>query len=321
MNNYLAQLVFEYSVNKKFADYDFINKVLDKLLVDELNIIEPIIQEDSPERLRKFATKYYYSKEMYVYINNMKDILSKEILYCNQIIYSSNSNLDDEYIKNLLIFQYNLSVIRVILFQLEHVKRYFKYNTSDKLEDILFDLGSKIDVRYAYIQNKICSKKCIINDNMFEKDFINDYEKNYTKYKLVKNDYRQLIKLYGLNGAEPSNRIANINSVKGIDLIINKLNVDNDMKNNLILFNNYYKMYFMVANYYSSEKLLLDPLKRYTNLLTIMREYSTEKYSSEELDKIINSYSNLPIEKKIYYGLGLTSDEYSSICRGKVKII
>ena len=43
MNNYLAQLVFEYSVNKKFADYDFINKVLDKLLVDELNIIEPNI--------------------------------------------------------------------------------------------------------------------------------------------------------------------------------------------------------------------------------------------------------------------------------------
>lgn len=322
MNNYLAQLVFEYSVSKKFADNEFIKKVLDKLLIDDLNIIDPIILDESPINLKKYATKYYYSKEMYIYLNNMKDMLSKETIYCNQILYSSNiNNISEEEIKTILLFQYNLSVIRVLLFQIEHIKKYINYNSSNKLDDILFDLGSKIKVRYAYMKNKICSKDCIIDEKVFADDYFNKSDNDYTRYKLVNNEYRQLMRLQGLNGVEPSNRFANIESVKGIDLIINKLNVEDNIKSILILLNNYYKMYFMFTNYYSNERLLLDPLKRYINLLMLMGEYYTERYSKEELDKIIDSNKSLPVDKKIYYGLGLSDEEYNSICRGKVKII
>jgi len=325
MNRFLTQQVFDYSVNKKRADETFIRKALDVLLVDELSIIKPVVSDKfiSDGILKtKYATKYFYSDEVYVYLNNIEDVLSSEEVLWKQIINSLDNLNVKKYDKDIILyFQYNLSVIRMLSFQLEHIKKYLNYGKSENIEDVLFELGSKMTVRYAYLKNNFIGKKCIINEKLFSNSFINNIDREYERYKLITSEYKLLSKIQCLSGKNPSNRIANIKSVNYINEILNNLNIEDDIKQILITINEYYKLYFMFTNYYSSERLLLNPLRRFTYSLDLFGEYYIENKSRDELESIIESNNNLPINERVFYGLALTSDEYNKIKEGKIKII
>lgn len=322
MDKTLAQQVFDYSVDKKYADETFIRNVLDVLLADELSIIKPIISDKAFSNgiiKNKYATKYFYSDEIYVYLNNIEEILFDESHFWKQIANSLDLKRNDKEI--ILYFQYNLSVIRMLVFQIEHIKKYLNYGKSENIEDILFELGSKMNVRYAYLKNKFSGKKCIINEKLFSSDFINNIDKEYSRYKLIIEEHKQLSKIQCLSGKNPSNRIAHIKSVNFVNDILDEMNVEEDIKQILIYINEYYRLHFTFTNYYSSEKILLNPLKRFTYSLDLFGEYYIENKTRDELENIIESNNNLPISERIYYGLELTRDEYSKICKGKIKII
>ena len=325
MNRTLTQLVYDYSVNKQYADETFIRNVLDVLLVDELNFIKPVVSDKFISNgivKTKYATKYFYSDEVYVYLNNIGNILSEESILWEQIINSCDVLTLTKYDReSILYFQYNLSIIRMLVFQLEHIKKYLNYGKPENIEDILFELGSKMHVRYAYLKNTLSGKKCIINEKLFSNDLINNIYKEYERYKLITNEHKLLSRIQCLSGKNPSNRIANIKSVDYISCILNMLNIEDDVKEVLITINEYYKLHFMFTNYYSNERLLLNPLKRFTYSLEIFDEYYTENKTRDELEQIIEDNNSLSVNERIYYGLALTSDEYNKIKEGKIKII
>ena len=328
MSEQLSSLISNYISDNKTVDKEFVEQAF-KIILSyyKINDIKVNVQEQSIQNICNnnlmYATKYYYTDEIFIYTEDMKKILIGEYtIWLDMIKDKLPTHMRLKDTNSLLHYECLLSAIRILIYQAQCIKQFKEYSNNNSLESVLCDLSSKIDIRYAYLRGKIIGENMINSDNVFKNININNYEEIYFKYKQLNETYRSLLNFQKSNFIEPNMRFANINSLDAIEEIIYTIKICDRFKTLLLYINKVYKLNYLFMSCYSPLPLLLNPIGRYSKMMQSMDEFYTENLSGEEISNIINKASEeCNLVDRIHYGLGITQNEYDQISKGKIKIL
>lgn len=271
-----AKLLFDYSINRKRVDENYISELFD-IIINGKNLNEYVRDYRIIDECEKTGFKSQYSVASY---NGETKIitLSKEgidIVVKNQMKYSYLFS-DIEYFLYI-----NLLATQIILHELEHVNQEKLIHTGSDMESKILMISSAYDIKL--IEKLVMSKK--INPLvafLYEYIKVEKYNNKYYKFYIY----------------SPHERLAEI---KSYQQIIDALSIFNQYSKRIIEFEKICKLENMIKGYddysFSPTILFLKKLKKQEQL----KQFDWYSDNSEEALKL--SMQHYSLEERLKYGL------------------
>ena len=262
LKNELAKLVYDYSINRKYADKKFVDKAL-TLCINAFDINDYV---------RKCEVKAIEDKETYAGYN----IENKEVIIdISSCIISALDRVSEEEMHNVKSSEFlkyvkvNLNVINGVIHELTHARQYKKcINGEDDLEKrilmLTLDRNIRVLTGYDFSAKEVAYYKSL--DKLFKGELY------YT--------------------ATPSERMANITAL-GYENEISKLLPSEEKE---------YLDYYTELNLISGQMQAyrdVSPSPFITSVNEIMKEKWGLPYGEKEFKKIEKAYNELAIKNKL----------------------
>ncbi len=264
----LIELLTHYK--NRYADNYFVNQVL--IIISKYHDISGYIKDLLViDKKNSFESSYnFYKKTLTI---NLYQEHNKEI---------SKHLINDDY-----IYYFNLSVLKTILHEFEHImQEKKKVSKEDSIEKKLIVLN---DIT------------CIIDKNEFNKE-------PFIKRIKLKRDLRSYHKYYLDNhDLAPVERMANIRSSSNMKLITDEIK---DKNTGVIAFSFISEFQFfdqLMNGYYLIDDITNSPS---LDFLSNMKKTNNREIINNDLG--LNDFS-LSFENRLLYGLKLTKEEYNTI--------
>ena len=281
----IAEVLYEYEMKLKFADEDFIIRVIE-IISNERNlnnyINDVIVSNDYSNK-----DSYYDDKKYKLFINKNNEI---DRIKVQDLCLSALTGVSDNEVLN-----YNVSVLKVILHEMDHVLLEKEINSGEtnKFHDM----------------SKLCLEDKVLTINPIT---------------LIKNVFNYMYKysIYESNhDLVPFERRANIESLREIKRIMKELKESDIDSSKLFqtshLYENqlkgsekqFYRRYGVVTN---------SPSYDYMNKLFLSDNEKQEllsSYNENYRESFLKDSKEFSFSDRVLYGLQLSEDEYSILTR------
>ena len=277
MNDKLRELLLRYENSKKFADFEFVQEVIDIFIKQYGNkgLKKVVIISELQKGIADFENSI-----IGINLDYIKSELMKHIWY------------DDD---KLNIYLFNIYVILVLKHEFNHfrqIRKYKNYINSSNLLDVLFVnsfvmiCSSNMDLKNIYNNNDDMENK-----NTYDDSFYSEY-----------------------HDCLAVERIAQIDACRSIIELMGPIK---DEMIRVYYYYLYEYYHYRVKDYTLLDDLVLSPvdkiLLRMEDYLDYCGECSEEENSAVDIDEFYdNMFNEYTIQERLRYGLPITIDEYNN---------
>ena len=279
----IAKLIYDYSINKKFADNNFTETVI-SLCINTLNINDYVMKHDIIS-LEEGCAFYSINKK-----SILIDITSIKNLSLNKI---ESDSINDIQTSDMEMYtKVNLKVVYMILHELTHAYQYKKcLEGNNDLEKALLELSLESNL-VQLRKEKISNQKAMFYTKQQE------FYQNHLYYLTI-----------------PSERMANINALKFV--YDTSMYLPNDLNKNITIYNEASLLTGKIITYDNSS-----PTAYFISINEQLKKYLGFPYGETDIDIIEEKYINkdLSLDERLYLGLPIEKEEKQELLE-KIKIL
>lgn len=285
----ILKLVYDYSIQKKLVDLNFIDKLID-IVVSKKKLNNYVKKIATTNELEKYGEKItcasynFLTKELSVYYKAIQLCIEKANHY-DQLF----NSLEQIMFRNLQVTQY-------ILHELEHAFQNKQLN--DKHDN---SIEAKI-ISASLMAEQILKNPKIFIGILMGKIKVDDVINNILKHK------EKYLQYYHLN---PTERLAQVNS---FITIVNSLNSIKQFVPNLYAINHAYLHDNMIKGYTGSWREFTCPTEEYLLSVGQSNVWNDFDFYNEDSSKLVeNASRKYGLYRRLSLGLPVKHSEYNSI--------
>lgn len=291
MKEKILKLIYDYSINGKIADNDFIDKIIESVICekdlhdylkgDVMYYERPILAQDEVMTVARYD---FLSRQMKVNTSALMKRLEK---FQNQ-----SSKFDS----NERVFFNNLLISQVVLHELEHVSQNKRYNSEFMDTETLL---CKMGLRDNYVYGNTLAVYSILRGSGMSDAQINE---TLEQRKELMNAYYQY---------SPTERMAEIKSHKFLRDILPEMK---DEAPNLYQYEHFNYLTRLNSGYEEVSGLgLVAPTLIYANGMGYSDDILDFPFYSDDLSVMEENLYAYPLQKRLTFGLPVTIEENTKV--------